>query len=86
MKVNLSGIAPARWCYEAVQHYVKNEWAVHLDDVMIRRSGWLHEKRSNDQLSQVADWMATASSWDSSTRDAELNRVGEIIRQQSMIV
>ncbi|MGD0382620.1 MAG: glycerol-3-phosphate dehydrogenase/oxidase, partial [Thermoguttaceae bacterium] len=35
-----SGILPPPVCREVVDHYCRNEWAVHLDDVMIRRTSW----------------------------------------------
>jgi len=37
-----SGVVPPDVSREAVEHYCRHEWAVHLDDVMIRRSGWRH--------------------------------------------
>lgn len=38
--VQVSGIEPPEVCQEAVEHYCQREWAVHLDDVMIRRTSW----------------------------------------------
>jgi glycerol-3-phosphate dehydrogenase len=35
-----SGVVPPELSRGAVEHYCRNEWAVHLDDVMLRRAGW----------------------------------------------
>ena len=38
---------------------MKHEWALTLEDVMIRRSSWHYYHRNADKLAQqVADWMA----------------------------
>ena len=36
----VSGILPPEFSRRAVEHYCANEWAVHLDDVMVRRTSW----------------------------------------------
>lgn len=36
------GIIPPDVSREAVEHYCRHEWAVHSDDVLLRRSGWQH--------------------------------------------
>jgi glycerol-3-phosphate dehydrogenase len=57
-----SGILPAPFTREAVEHYVRHEWALHLDDVLLRRSGWhYYERDSAARLVQVAAWMAEAT-------------------------
>jgi len=49
---------------EAVLHYVKKEWAVHLADVMVRRSGWhYHDRPEERPVERVAAWMARAAGW-----------------------
>lgn len=86
-EMQFSGVAPAKWCHEAVQQFVANEWSVHLDDVLIRRSGWAHyEKLTERQLNEAATWMANAAGWESARRDAELQRVRDILRLQTTIV
>ena len=35
---NVSGILPPEFCRRVVEHFCENEWAVHLDDVMVRRA------------------------------------------------
>lgn len=68
-----SGILPAPISREAVEHYVKNEWAEHLDDVLLRRSGWhYYHRESAAALEQVATWMAAAAGWSADRRRAEL--------------
>ena len=60
-----SGVLPPPVCHEVVEHYCRDEWAVHLDDVMIRRTSW-HYYLDNplDTAQQVAAWMAEISAWD----------------------
>ena len=36
----VSGILPPPMNRQTVEHYVSKEWAVHLEDVMLRRAGW----------------------------------------------
>jgi glycerol-3-phosphate dehydrogenase len=61
---NLSGILPAPFGREAVEHFVRNEWARRLDDVLVRRSGWhYYERRSNALIEQVGGWMGEILGW-----------------------
>jgi glycerol-3-phosphate dehydrogenase len=64
-----SGIVPPACTREAVEHYMTQEWAVHLDDVLVRRSSW-HYYETTDVSEQVANWMAEIAGW-SATRKAE---------------
>jgi glycerol-3-phosphate dehydrogenase len=68
-----SGILPPPVCREVVEHYCQNEWAVHLDDVMIRRTSW-HYYLNNplETAQQVAAWMAEICAWDAPRQEAEL--------------
>ncbi|MDB6023779.1 MAG: glpD [Verrucomicrobiales bacterium] len=73
----LSAITPPDFCRSAVEHYCRNEWAIHLDDVMVRRTSWHYyfqdaEKRSHE----VANWMSELLGWD------ETKRAEEILRYQ----
>ena len=70
-----SGILPPPVCREVVEHYCKNEWAVHLDDVMIRRTSW-HYYLDNpiETAQQVAAWMGECCVWDVPRKDEELSR------------
>jgi glycerol-3-phosphate dehydrogenase len=70
-----SGIIPPLFTQQAVAHYCEQEWAVHLDDVMIRRSSWHYYLREAPALAhQAADWMAACLGWDSTQREQELQR------------
>jgi glycerol-3-phosphate dehydrogenase len=70
-----SGILPPPVCREVVEHYCRNEWAVHLDDVMIRRTSW-HYYLNNpiETAQQVAAWMAEICAWDAQRQEAESAR------------
>jgi glycerol-3-phosphate dehydrogenase len=70
-----SGILPPPVCRELVEHYCKNEWAVHLDDVMIRRTSW-HYYLDNplETAGQIAAWMGDIFSWDDRQKDSEFTR------------
>ena len=62
-------------CREVVEHYCRDEWALHLDDVMIRRTSW-HYYLDNplETAQQVAAWMAEICAWDTPRQDSELTR------------
>jgi glycerol-3-phosphate dehydrogenase len=71
----VSGILPAEVKREVVEHYCSNEWALHLDDVMLRRTGWQHYlPNAPGTAEQVADWMRELLGWSSEIRAAELRR------------
>jgi glycerol-3-phosphate dehydrogenase len=66
---------------ETVAHYCTNEWAVHLDDVMIRRTSWRYYHRNDDEIArQVAHWMGQTFGWDPARQDAELARYRQLGR------
>jgi glycerol-3-phosphate dehydrogenase len=70
-----SGILPPPVDAEVVEHYCRREWAVHLDDVMLRRSGWHYYRTDAQQVAQqVAGWMADLFAWDAARHEAELAR------------
>lgn len=70
-----SGLLPPAVSYEQVEHYCRHEWAAHLDDVMVRRSGWAyyHEDVAST-MATVARWMADLLGWDRLTIAAEMQR------------
>jgi glycerol-3-phosphate dehydrogenase len=69
----LSGLLPPELSRRAVQHFVANEWARHLDDVMLRRTGWhYYFKEAPLMAERAAEWMAEALGWSAETRAAEL--------------
>lgn len=69
-----SGINPAPFTREAVEHYVRHEWARRLEDVLHRRSGWhYHDRLSDSSIAQAASWMADASAWSPAQLQAEID-------------
>jgi glycerol-3-phosphate dehydrogenase len=53
-----SSVVPPDVSGDAVEHYCRNEWAVHSDDVMVRRAGWRHYVDDpNTVARQVRSWM-----------------------------
>lgn len=69
-----SGILPPAVSKEAVAHYCRNEWALHLVDVMIRRTSWRYYHRDHQAIAQqVAGWMQQTIGWSDEQRDEELN-------------
>jgi glycerol-3-phosphate dehydrogenase len=76
-----SGILPPPVSRELVEHYCTREWAVHLDDVMIRRTNWHYYLDDPLQTAQqVAAWMAEICAWDAAKQGAELARYGELLK------
>ena len=60
-----SSIVPPAVTRAAVEHYCRNEWAVKLNDIMLRRGGWLHYVPDQQAVArQVAEWMAEILGWD----------------------
>jgi glycerol-3-phosphate dehydrogenase len=58
-----------------VEHYCTNEWAVHLDDVMVRRTSWCYyHGDATQKADRVADWMAEVLGWSNATRAGEIER------------
>jgi len=71
----VSGILPPQVAPEVVEHYCANEWTIHLDDLMLRRTGWHYYLENADSVAeQAARWMAEIFGWDASEREAELAR------------
>ncbi len=71
----VSAITPPPFGRGPVEHYVNREWAVHLDDVMVRRTSWHWFYRDAAiKAKQVADWMGELLGWSAETRKAELER------------
>ena len=64
-----SGVLPPAVSAEVVEHYCRREWAVHLDDVMIRRTSWHYYHADAASIAvQVADWMAAVHGWNRVTK------------------
>lgn len=70
-----SGVLPPPLEREVVEELCRHQWAVHLDDVMIRRTSWLYaEDRPLAAARLVAGWMAEILGWDQAAQQAELTR------------
>jgi glycerol-3-phosphate dehydrogenase len=73
LDVPLSGILPPPVCRDAVEHFVRNEWAGCLNDVMIRRTSWRYYHRDHLAVAQqVARWMAEVLGWDERRMEEQL--------------
>jgi glycerol-3-phosphate dehydrogenase len=76
----ISGILPPDPSHALVEHFCNNEWALHLEDLMIRRSGWHYYRRDVHALAgQVAEWMAEILGWTEEESAAELERYRRLI-------
>jgi len=72
---DLSRITPPAVTPEAVRHYCRHEWAVHLDDVMVRRTSWHYYHRDADRIAdRAAGWMGEVLGWTSAQQSDELER------------
>jgi glycerol-3-phosphate dehydrogenase len=70
---SFSGIRPPAQSREAVEHYVRNEWALRLEDVLLRRSGWhYYDRLSPAAVERIAGWMAEAAEWSPEKQRAEI--------------
>jgi glycerol-3-phosphate dehydrogenase len=75
----VSGILPPEFCRKAVEHYCANEWAIDLEDVMVRRTRWHYYFPNAAQMAdQVADWMSELLGWSEVTRSAQLHRYHQL--------
>ena len=70
---DVSGILPPEFSRRAVEHYCDREWAIHLDDVMLRRTSWhYYFPKTEEKAMRVADWMGELLGWSTADREAEL--------------
>jgi len=70
----ISGMLPPEVTRKVVEHYCRNEWAVHLADVMVRRTSWHHYRHDRSAVAeQVAGWMADLLGWDDERRAREMD-------------
>lgn len=71
----VSGLLPPPLTREVVEHFCAREWAVHLDDVMLRRAGWHHDHpQAREHAARVAEWMAKLRHWSAAQITQELAR------------
>lgn len=82
----LSGITPPDFCRSAVEHYCRNEWAFHLDDVMVRRTSWhYYFPDAVQRAEKVADWMAEILEWNATEKAMELERYKNVTNAASAL-
>ena len=82
---SVSGILPPEFSRRTVEHYVAREWAIHLDDVMVRRTSWHYYLRDAAQKAErVADWMGELLGWSDAARAAEITRYHEAMNCQPL--
>ncbi len=72
---NISGILPPEFSPTVIEHFVSREWAVHLDDVIVRRTSWRQYCQDwEEKARETAEWMGEMLGWSAEQRDAELAR------------
>lgn len=70
---HFSGTLPPECNQKAVAHYLQNEWAIHLADIMVRRSGWHYYQREPSRTAeQVVAWMAELAGWSAVQQQREV--------------
>ncbi len=70
-----AGLEPPEVHEDVVRRAVRQEWALHLDDVMLRRAGWHYYRPDRLEIAgRVAGWMARECGWDQIRQAAELDR------------
>jgi glycerol-3-phosphate dehydrogenase len=81
LEKGFSALVPVEVSREAVEHYCRREWARHLDDVMIRRTGWRFYHRDQAEIAQrVAGWMAEVLGWSEERLAQEVERYRRMTR------
>lgn len=69
------GVLPPPVSEEVVRHCCRHEWAVHLDDVMIRRTSWHYYHRDAGAIARrVLGWMAGECAWPADRAGREWQR------------
>ena len=60
---------------DVVAECCRREWAVHLDDVLLRRTSWHYYHANQDEVAErTARWMAEELGWDGDRIASELDR------------
>jgi glycerol-3-phosphate dehydrogenase len=82
-----SGVLPPEVTRAAVEHFCRAEWAVHLDDVMVRRTGWQYYRDdAADVASRCRDWMAAALGWSPQQAHEEHGRYAALAERATACV
>jgi glycerol-3-phosphate dehydrogenase len=57
-----------------VERACRQEWVIHLDDLMVRRTSWHHYRTDRGAVAeQAAVWMGEALGWTAERRQEELD-------------
>jgi glycerol-3-phosphate dehydrogenase len=76
----ISGVLPPPVEETVVIECCRHEWAVHLDDVLLRRTSWHHYFPNQDEISeQAARWMSGELGWKREQQAEEINRYREAV-------
>lgn len=82
-----SAIVPGACTYAAVEHYVRQEWACNLDDVLVRRSSWHYYHTDVEaQARRVAEWMAQLLGWSREVQSRQLERYRALLADSKAAV
>jgi glycerol-3-phosphate dehydrogenase len=74
----ISQIVPPPFSRRLVEHFCRNEWARHLDDVLMRRSSWhFYDGPQASRAAQCAGWMADLLGWSPDQQQLEIGRYCE---------
>ncbi|HXC35859.1 MAG TPA: glycerol-3-phosphate dehydrogenase/oxidase [Candidatus Acidoferrales bacterium] len=75
----ISGILPPEFSRDVVRHFCENEWAVHLDDIMVRRTSWhYYYKDADARARQVAAWVKEFLDWPDDDAAKEIKHYHEL--------
>jgi glycerol-3-phosphate dehydrogenase len=82
---SVSSILPPSVTETVVKHYCREEWAAHLDDVMIRRTSWRYYHPNHLAIANtVADWMCGSLGWTDEVKQSELARYRRITGESAV--
>jgi glycerol-3-phosphate dehydrogenase len=71
----ISGVLAPPVNQSAVEHYVRHEWALDLEDVMVRRTAWHYQTDDPDEVARrVASWMSGPLGWDDAACRRQVER------------
>ncbi len=73
--VRFSGVLPPPFTREVVQHCCREEWVVHLDDLLLRRTSWHFYHANQAELAgRACEWMAEELGWNGERKESERQR------------
>jgi len=72
---SFSGVLPPPLAADVVRRCCRDEWAIHLDDILLRRTSWHFYHSNQSEIARtVAPWMADELGWDAAQTQGELER------------